>query len=385
MESDNAQVATSQLAGNDYANWTYLVLVILAAYVVGKLVSMLLMLVSARLVRNGRPVLGELVKATARTLAVFLVVLGASVGLRFVALPGGVRPFLDTITALLFTIVGGVYAWRLVNVVTTLFESYASGTESKMDDMLVPILRTSLRVVVVVLLLVQLVQVFSHQQITSILAGLGIGGLAVALAAQDSIKNIFGSIVIIADKPFLIAERIKVDAYDGVVEELGLRSTRLRTMEGNVVTIPNGELANKSIENVGRRVNIRRVMDVTITYDMSPEKIAAAKRIIGELLATPPNEGGRTEGGDLNAKGFEPRVFFNEFNDWSLNIQVIYWYNPADYWGYMAFGDWFNTELLRRFNAEGIEMAYPTQVVYTAGDARKPLPVRIDDGKGPKA
>ncbi|HNX05350.1 MAG TPA: mechanosensitive ion channel family protein, partial [Opitutales bacterium] len=262
-----------------------------------------------------------------------------------------------------------------VEVATAAFEDYASKTEGKMDDMLVPIIRTGLRALVVVLFVVQVVQTISHEQLSSVIAGLGIGGLAFALAAQDSIKNVFGSVVIIADKPFVIDERIKVDGFDGIVEEVGLRSTRIRTFDGSVVTIPNGEMANKTIENVGRRRNIRRVLNVTITYDMTPAQVAQARGIINDILAVPPMQGGRTEGASVRDAAFMPRVYFNDFNDSSLNIQVIYWYDSTNYWDYMAYTEWFNFELLRRFNESGIDMAYPTQTLYLAGDPKRPLDI----------
>jgi len=219
------------------------------------------------------------------------------------------------------------------------------------------------------------VQVFSHEQVTSILAGLGIGGLAVTLAAQDSIKNVFGSLVIIADKPFMIDERIVVDNVDGIVEEVGVRSTRIRTMSGNVVTIPNGELANKTIENIGQRRSITRAIDISLTYDMTAAKVTRAKAILAEILAVPAGQGARTENGDVQADGMKPRIYFKEFANSSINVSVQYWYNSANYWDYMAYNDWFNFEVLKRFGAEGIDMAFPTQTLYLAGDPKHPIDV----------
>ena len=123
-------------------------------------------------------------------------------------------------------------------------------------------------VVVVVLSLVQIAQ-FYDKPITSILAGLGVGGLAVALAAQETIKNFFGSLVIFADKPFELDERIRGGNFDGFVEEVGFRSTRLRTLDGHLITIPNGELANLMIENVSKRPHIKRTFELGVTYDTS--------------------------------------------------------------------------------------------------------------------
>ncbi|MFN2352237.1 MAG: mechanosensitive ion channel family protein, partial [Kiritimatiellia bacterium] len=187
-----------------------------------------------------------------------------------------------------------------------------------------------------------------------------------------TIKNFFGSLVIFADKPFEIGERILVDGHDGFIEEVGLRSTRIRTLDNHLVIFPNGDLANKAVSNISRRRNIRRIMNITITYDTPPEKVQEALNIVRELLAN--HEGQHPD--------FPPRVFFSEFNSDSLNILAIYWYHPPDYWTYLAFSEKLNMELLRRFNKAGIEFAFPTQTLYLAGDTRRPLCIPADDQCG---
>jgi MscS family membrane protein len=233
--------------------------------------------------------------------------------------------------------------------------------------MLVPVIRKSLRITVVILVLVQIIQILSDKPITSIIAGLGIGGIAIALAAQDSIKNIFGSLVLFTDKPFELGDRVVVDGHDGPIEEVGLRSTKIRTLDGHLVTVPNGELANKTIQNIGKRPYIKRIADITITYDTPPEKVDRALEILKELLGN--HEGMKED--------FPPRIFFNDFNAASLNLRVMYWYHPPDYWAYMDFTERFNKEVFRCFNEEGIDFAFPTQTLYIAGDASRPLSIGI--------
>ena len=377
-----ADVFHQQLLDNELWRWGAVFVSIILGYAIGKLLAYLFARMGERAKAKQHRVRASLLDATGRTMAIFGVVFGLYIGQFSLSLPEGVGQALQTIITLLFTLSVGLYAWRMVDVITEAFRSFAVRTENKMDDMLVPILRTSLRVTVAVFLVVQIIQIFSDKQVTSILAGLGIGGLAVALAAQDSIKNIFGSIVIFADKPFLVGERVVVDSIDGVVEEVGIRSTRIRTLTGHLVTIPNGELANKNIENIGKRPSIRRTIDVTITYDTPPEKVQRAVKILEEILAAGPFEQGRPEGGQVRDPDFIPKVFFNDFNAESLNIFVIYWYIPADYWAYMAYSQWFNFELLRRYNEEGIDFAFPTQTVYLAGDPKRPLDFGLNGAPG---
>jgi MscS family membrane protein len=167
------------------------------------------------------------------------------------------------------------------------------------------------------------------------------------------------------DKPFEMGDRIIVDGHDGPVAEVGLRSTKIRTLEGHLVTVPNGELANKAIQNIGKRPYIRRIVDLTITYDTPSEKIDLALEIVKEILDD--HEGMDDE--------FPPRVFFNKFNAASLNIMAIYWYHPPNYWDFLTFSEKFNKEVLYRFNEEGIDFAFPTQTLYLAGDPSRPLSV----------
>ena len=358
-----------EIAGNRL--WRIIVLfgIILTAFVIGKIAKLILQRSSTSLENRQLIIAASTLNAIARSAVFLFAAIGISFGLTTMELAPKVADAAGTISAILMTIAIGYFFYWLVDVPCVWLSEMAGKTESKLDDMLVPIIRKSLRVTVVLLILVQMAQILSDKPITSIIAGLGIGGLAVALAAQDTIKNIFGSIVLFVDKPFEMGDRIVVDGHDGPVAEVGLRSTKIRTLEGHLVTVPNGELANKTIQNIGKRPFIRRIADLTITYDTPPEKIDRAIEIVKEILE---NHEGMHE--DLL-----PRIFFNDFNSDSLNIRVFYWYHPPEYWNFMAFSERFNKEVFRRFNEEGIDFAFPTQTVYLAGDSSRPLIVGIGE------
>jgi MscS family membrane protein len=204
-------------------------------------------------------------------------------------------------------------------------------------------------------------------KISTLLAGLGVGGLAVALAAQDTLKNLLGSIMILLDKPYKVGQRIVAKGHDGVVEEIGLRSTRMRLLTGHQTTIPNDEMARIDIENIGRRPHIRRLANIGITYDTPPEKIEKAVDIILKILDN--HEGMDPE--------FPPRAYFSEYHPYSLNILVLYWYHPADYWGYMKFSQGVNLQIAREFQKEGIKFAFPTSTTYLSQEDGQPLSVNL--------
>lgn len=262
------------------------------------------------------------------------------------------------------------FTYRLLNVVEYELNRYAERDDTKIDKNIARLIRMVARIVVIVFGAVYLLQAITGKPMNTLLAGLGIGGLAVALAAQDTLKNLFGSFMIMIDKPFIVGDRVVVEGYDGFVEDIGFRSTRIRTFPGHLIAIPNEKMASANVENVRERPSIRRLTNITITYDTSPAKVERALSIIKKILDN--HEGMHPD--------YPPRVYFSEFNDTSLNIMMIYWYFPPDYWNYMDFSEGVNIKIMRAFEAEGIEFAFPTTTTYLAQDDRRPLSISISGG-----
>ena len=198
--------------------------------------------------------------------------------------------------------------------------------------------------------------------LSTLLAGAGVGGLALALAAQDALKNLFGSMMIFLDKPYRVGERIVTKGYDGTVEEIGLRSTRIRLLTGHQVTIPNEDMARTHIENVGRRPHIRRCTSVALKLDTPAEKVKRAVEIIRGLLV-------EHEGMDHQ---FPPRVFFDEFNRDSLRIRIFYWYHPPEYWEFVAFAEKLNMQIIEALGAADIHLALPASATHMLLDEDLP-------------
>ena len=205
--------------------------------------------------------------------------------------------------------------------------------------------------------------------VMALLASAGIGGLAVALAAQDTLKNLFGTLMIMADKPFRVGERIIVGEHDGVVEAIGLRSTRIRTrFAGHLISIPNDEMARRDIENLGRRPALFRSANIRIPLDTPRERVESAVTLIRATLE--------------NHQGMDPervpRVFFDEFNADSFNIRMAYWYHLNEYWDFVAFNEKVNFEIIRAFEDHGIQFSPPLQVTYWATDSeQRPFEVKV--------
>ena len=201
----------------------------------------------------------------------------------------------------------------------------------------------------------------------TLLAGLGVGGIAVALAAQDTLKNFIGSIIVLLDKPYQVGQRVVVKGHDGVVEEIGLRSTKIRLLTGHLTTVPNEQMAGSDIENIGRRPHIRRLTNITLPYDTPLNKVRKAVDIIRTVLDN--HEGMDPE--------FPPRVYFNEFNPASLYIIVLYWYHPPNYWDFLDFNQRLNIQIMEAFEQEGIKFALPATTTYLTPDGQNPLQVSL--------
>ena len=263
------------------------------------------------------------------------------------------------------------FTFRLVQIVDVKLQKWACSTESAIDDMLVPLVGKTLRIFIIIIGGMIILQNLTGLQLGPLIASLGIGGLAIALAAKESIANFFGTFTILFDKPFQVGERIVIDNCDGVVESVGFRSTRIRTLTGHLVTIPNEKVVNSTLENIGRRPHIRWLTNITITYDTPPNKVEKAVKIIEDILEE--HEG-------IN-KDFPPRVYFNNFNACSLNIMVVVWYHPPNYWDCQAWIQKTCLEIMREFEKEEIEFAFPTQTVYLANDEKRQIKLQLLSGE----
>lgn len=198
--------------------------------------------------------------------------------------------------------------------------------------------------------------------VTTLLASAGVGGLAVALAAQDTLKNLFGTIMLLTDKPFRVGERIIFDKYDGVVEDIGLRSTRLRLLTGHQATVPNEQLATTDIENVGRRPYIRRSGVLELP---SGSPIADVRRALEIVRTALKDHEGMSE-------DFPPRVYLRDLKEASIGIFFMYWYHPPDYWDFLALSERINLQIMEQLESERIRFAMPALNVQMSDGAKQP-------------
>ncbi len=349
------------LLGNEMWRILALFATIFASLLLGQFLRAILKAWGNSLQRRGRTVGAVAMTTLAKTALPVFFLVGLNAGVQVLVLDHDVETGARTVIQVIFALVVGYILFRMVDVVVELLRNLASKSGSTLNDMLVPIVSTSLRLTVIVLVLLEIAMAVSDKPPSSVIAGLGAGGLAIGLAAQDTIKNFFGSMMIFADRPFELGERIIVDGHDGPVESVGFRSTRIRTLDGHLVTVPNGEMAYKTILNIGKRPHIRRVMNLRIASDTASEKARRALTILRELLTD--HEGMNEE--------FPPKVFLSDVLETALVIRVIYWYHslptgPPDYWDYCDFSERLNLQVIERFQAEEIRFAMPSQRLFVS-------------------
>ncbi len=356
------------IRGNAAWRFGSVLVIILATLTVGRVVQYIINGYAARIEqKTGTNALVLLLRALAKPayVAIFAVGFFLCKSSLYFNDADGIRTSIATGWSTLTKVLGAVaiaYAlYRLVDVVEHYLNKLVSKTETKLDDMLVPVVRKSLRITIAIVAALFISEaVLGEGQVKTLLLSAGVGGIAIALAAKDTIANFFGSVTIFADRPFQINELVKIDGHYGSVEEVGFRSSRIRTLQGHLVTIPNNTIANTAVENVGQRPFIRRTSNITITYDSGPKKTQRAVEIIKEVLSKVPEANSDSER--------RPRVYFSDFNDWALNIYMSYWVKPPDYWLYQEVNERVNFEIMKRFETEGIEFAFPSRTLYLKKD-----------------
>ncbi len=247
---------------------------------------------------------------------------------------------------------GVVTAYRLVDLFSAHFEARAAASPSKFDDLLVPILRKSAKIVILafgVLFVADNLDV----DVSSLLAGLGLGGLAFALAAQDTVKNLFGSVTVLLDKPFQVGDFVTIADVQGTVTEVGFRSTRLRTPGDSVVTIPNANLISTNVENLGARDWRRWLTRIGVTYDTPPARIEEFREGIAALARARE---------DTRKDAIE--VWGNEFGASAIEIVLSVYFASTTWSAEMKARHELLLGILQLAERLGVEFAYPTQTLH---------------------
>ena len=248
----------------------------------------------------------------------------------------------------------GILVWLAYRLIDALCERLAlltKNTETQVDDHLIPLVRTALRVGAVLGAILIVAQNHGYS-ITTVVAGLGLGGLAVALAAQDTVANVIGSLAIVADRPFQVGDWILVGEHEGTVERIGLRSTRVRTFYDSLVSVPNSRIVNSIVDNMGQRTYRRMRQMLPLRYDTDPERIHAFVEGIRAVIRA--NEAMRQDVYEIH---------LNRFSESSVEVMVYCFFRVPDWNRELTERHNFVLEVLRLARELGIEFAVPARTL----------------------
>ncbi|TNE86016.1 MAG: mechanosensitive ion channel family protein [Deltaproteobacteria bacterium] len=351
-----------RLFGLHMWQYTYAVLLMVLAWLIGRLANILLRSQITRAVER----LGiKLDEATALAIqAPLSVAITASIvlwGISDLQLPIQASTVVYQLVTVVLSFAVVLFASRLVNLGAKVAADYAAGTESRLDDQAIPLLRQAGQIIVWTLGVLFVLQ-NNGVDVWSLVAGLGIGGLAVALAAQDTLANVFGSVTIFIDKPFQVGDWVKVGDVEGTVEEVGFRSTRIRTFYNSLVTIPNSKFNSTNVDNMGARHRRRVKMVLGLTYDTPPEKVQAYVEGVRAILATHP----------YVERTYE--VHFYNLGGSALEILVYYHLKVPGWTEELESRAQNLQEFMRLADELGVSFAFPSTSVYIESTPERPLP-----------
>lgn len=339
--------------------------ILVAAFVLRKAVHVFAFAALRRITRRTRWQYDDkLVVAMEDPVSAFVLVVGVFLAISTLELPTEVDLFvLRCFQAASLTVV----FWGFLRFMDLLADMLMNAAREK--DMAVyhfiPLIKKAARVFLIIIGAILVVQNLGYS-VGSLLTGLGIGGLAVALAAQESLANFFGSVSIAADRPFKVGDWIQVgDKIDGDVEEVGLRSTKVRTWAKSQLTIPNKVLANEIIENWTRMPKRRVKQVVGVTYETSPEDMEGLVEDIRRLLREDP---------DVHQDFI--LVNFTDFGSSSLDILVYYFTVTTKWVAHMSVRQRINLKIMRAVKARGLSVAFPTRTLYFEGDIARRMAER---------
>ncbi len=342
---------------NTISEWVITLLIILCSIIAGKAIYWFFGNVIKKITHKTKTKVDDIiVDMIEEPIILALAIWGMWFGLNRLEFPGGWTDFMGIVYHILIAI---NVTWLIARLIDAVIGEYivplAEKTESSLDDQIIPVVRKGMRSVIWILGIIVALNNAGYD-VGALIAGLGIGGLALAMAAKDSVANIFGGIMIFTDKPFKVGDRIKINGFDGSITEVGIRTSRMRTLEGRLVTIPNSQFTGDMVENVSAEPTRKVVLNLGLTYNTNANQMEQGIDLLKEIANK--NE----------AVNNDYLVAFNAFGDFSLGLIFIYYINKGS--DILNTQTAINLEILKQFKENDLEMAFPTQTIYNIGEMK---------------
>ena len=347
---------------NSLDNWLWITGIMIIVFIFKRYISKILGSLIYTLFRryskeNKVKIFNELVLAPAQWM-ILLIILSFSVNLlRYPTMWNidfhdiHLQSILNNMLKLMLSLSFTWFVLRITDFIGVLMADRATLTESKLDDMLVPFIKDSIKVVIMVTSLFFILSNIFEVNIASLIAGVGIGGLAIALAAQESLKNIFASVTIFLDKPFTIGDIVQVGQVTGTIENIGFRSTRLRTYNKTFVTLPNKLMIETSVDNLSMRTFRFVKTTIILSYETGKDKLESIVKAISSYM----------EQADFIEKDYSVR--FNEFRENGFEIALEYNIREVEFNSFMEHKEKVNFAIAEIINTQGGQYAQSSRIV----------------------
>jgi len=338
------------------ARWILAFLLLCVTFLAHRYVIRVLHKLTQQLAEKTQTILDDtLLKAAEQPLSWLILLLGIWGSITILSPPSDILPILAIIERIgrgVSIMLLGWFLWRLIDGLSVYAAARSAKTDSVLDDQLVPFVGKTLKLFLCITGVLVVAQNMGYS-VSGLIASMGIGGIAIAMAAKDTIANLFGSVMLLVDRPFSVGDWIKTSEFEGVVEEIGFRSTRIRTFAKTLVNVPNSLLANMVIDNIDARSKRRIKMRIGITYTTSTEKMQQAIVGIEQILK-------EHQGVDQEFS----LVKFDNFEDSALSIFLYYFSKDKDWTAYLQVRQEVNMLIMQLLQSLDLEFAFPSQTLY---------------------
>jgi MscS family membrane protein len=339
-----------------YSQYALALLTVLVALVGKRLFAWLLTKLIEPLTRRTESALDDLLlECIRKPLELLVLVFGLFIAVQILQLPTEPTNVRDGAYALLRALITVACGWALFNMAGVFgkyLEALSAKTENDLDDHLLPFVRKSLRVIIVIIAGIMVIQNLGYST-SGLLASLGIGGMALALASKDALSNIFGSLMIIFDRPFRIGDQVIAGNMEGTVEEVGFRSTKIRTPARTLISVPNSIIANMPLDNVSRMPHRRIKLTLNLTYATTSAQLREVVSRLRTLLTTHPLVDPATV-----------QVNFTDFGASSLDVLVTCFTIPTALGEHLDAREEVCLQIMDTIEGLGLKFALPSRAVY---------------------
>ncbi len=336
--------------------WQYLaflillILAVLLFYVFNLILKPLLILVADKSFKTHLSLPIKYSKTT-RIISLLIVFYLLKFGFALLNLPIGISSFIIISLDIINIVLMSLLAYQIFDIVMAFLNHFAKSTKSKMDDQVLPIVKQIVKLLIILVAILRIL-VLLNINVTALIAGISIGGLALALAAQDTVRNFIGSLMIFIDQPFQVEDWIEIDDMAGTVVEVGFRSTRIKQLDTSIISIPNGIISNKALKNKGLRVYRLFETKLGVAYDTPRDYLHAFIKGLRQIA-------------DFHPKVSEDRyIFLSDLGDYSINILFRVYLQTNDYKEELALKEEITFKIMELSEHLGVRFAFPSQTMY---------------------